>query len=90
VQGVIREVAVGTLARRDRQAKHAAVARYAESLGEEELTGVIAAHYIEAYRASPEEAGNEELLPKALEWLDRAGQRALSLGSPDEAAGMFD
>ncbi|HUZ39930.1 MAG TPA: adenylate/guanylate cyclase domain-containing protein [Acidimicrobiales bacterium] len=90
VQGVIREVAVGTLARRDRQAKHAAVARYVESLGEEELAGVIASHYIEAYRASPDESGNEELLPKALEWLDRAGQRALSLGSPDQAAVMFD
>jgi class 3 adenylate cyclase/tetratricopeptide (TPR) repeat protein len=90
VQGVIREVAVGTLARRDRQAKHAAIARYAESLGEEELAGVIAAHYLEAYRASPDESGNEALLPKALEWLDRAGQRALSLGSPDQAALMFD
>ena len=90
VQGVIREVAVGTLARRDRQAKHAAVARYAESLDEEELADVIAAHYLEAFRASPDESGNEELLPKALEWLDRAGQRALSLGSPDQAAAMFD
>jgi tetratricopeptide (TPR) repeat protein len=90
VQGVIREVAVGTLARRDRQAKHAAVARYAESLGEEELAGVIATHYLEAYRASPDESGNGELLPKAIEWLDRAGQRALSLGSPDQAAVMFD
>jgi class 3 adenylate cyclase/tetratricopeptide (TPR) repeat protein len=90
VQGVIREVAVGTLARRDRQSKHAAIARYAESLGEEELAGIIAAHYIEAYRASPDEADNEELLPKALEWLDRAGQRALSLGSPEQAAVLFD
>ena len=90
VQGVIREVAVGTLARRDRQAKHAAVARYSESLGEEGLASVIAAHYLEAYRASPDESGNEELLPKALEWLDRAGQRALSLGSPEQAAVMFD
>ena len=90
VQGVIREVAVGTLARRDRQAKHAAVARYAESLGEEELAGVIAAHYLEAHRASPDESGNEDLLPKALQWLDRAGQRALSLGSPEQAAVMFD
>ncbi len=90
VQGVIREVAVGTLARRDRQAKHAAVARYAESMGEEELAGIIAAHYLEAYRASPDESGNEELLPKALEWLDRAGQRAVSLGSPEQAAVLFD
>ncbi len=90
VQGVIREVAVGTLARRDRQAKHLAIARYAESLEEEELAGIIAAHYLEAYRASPEEAGTEELAPKALEWLDRAGQRALSLGSPDQAVALFD
>ena len=90
VQGVIREVAVGTLARRDRQAKHAAVARYAESLDEEELADVISAHYLEAYRASPDESGNEELLPKALEWLDRAGQRALSLGSPEQAAAVFE
>ncbi|MGC2485759.1 MAG: adenylate/guanylate cyclase domain-containing protein [Acidimicrobiales bacterium] len=90
VQGVVREVAVGTLARRDRQAKHAAIARYAESLGEEELAGVIAAHYSEAYRASPEELGREELLSKAIEWLDRAGQRALSLGSPEQAAVMFE
>src|SRR5579863_1105566 len=90
VQGVIREVAVGTLARRDRQAKHAAVARYAESLGEEELAGVVAAHYLEAYQASPDESGSEALLPKALEWLDRAGQRALSLGSPEQASVMFD
>jgi len=90
VQGVIREVAVGTLARRDRQAKHAAIARYAESMGEEGLAGVIAAHYLEAYLASPEEADTEELKPKALEWLDRAGQRALSLGSPEQAAVLFD
>jgi tetratricopeptide (TPR) repeat protein len=90
VQGVVREVAVGTLARRDRQAKHAAIARYAESLGEEELAGVIAAHYSEAYRASPDEPGREELLTKSVEWLDRAGQRALSLGSPDQAAVMFE
>ncbi len=90
VQGVIREVAVGTLARRDRKSKHLAVARYAESFGEEELAGVVAAHFLEAVRVSPEEAATEGLLPKALEWLDRAGQRALSLGSPEQAAVCFD
>ncbi|MGC2168029.1 MAG: adenylate/guanylate cyclase domain-containing protein [Acidimicrobiales bacterium] len=90
VQGVVREVAVGTLARRDRRAKHAAIARYAEAVGEEELAGVIAAHYSEAYRVSPDEAGREELLNKSIEWLGRAGQRALSLGSPEQAAVMFE
>ncbi len=90
VQGVIREVAVGTLARRDRKSKHLAIANYAESLGEEELAGVIAAHFLEASRVSPEEAATEGLLSKALEWLDRAGQRALSLGSPEQASVFFD
>ncbi len=90
VQGVIREVAVSTLARRDRRAKHLAIARYAESLQDEELAGIIAAHYLEAHRVAPETADDEELRPKALEWLDRAGQRALSLGSPEQALLSFE
>ena len=90
VQGVIREVAVSTLARRDRRAKHLSVARYAESLGDEELAGIVAAHYLEAYRATPEEPDSDSLIPRALEWLERAGQRALSLGSPEQAAGFFN
>jgi tetratricopeptide (TPR) repeat protein len=89
VQGVIREIAVGTLARRDRRAKHLAMARYAESLDDEELAGIVAAQYLEAYRATPEEPDNDRLIPRALEWLDRAGQRALSLGSPEQAAVFF-
>lgn len=89
VQGVIREVAVGTLARRDRQAKHLAIASYAESLDDDELAGIVAAHYLEAYRATPEEADSGHLIPKALEWLQRAGDRALSLGSPEQAAHTF-
>jgi len=89
VQGVIREVAVGTLARRDRRAKHLSIARYAESLNDEELAGIVAAHYLEAYRATPEEPDSDQLIPRALEWLDRAGQRALSLGSPEQAAVFF-
>ena len=89
VQGVIREVAVGTLARRDRQAKHLAIASYAESLNDEELVGIVAAHYLEAYRATPEEADSGYLIPKALEWLQRAGDRALSLGSPEQAASTY-
>jgi class 3 adenylate cyclase/tetratricopeptide (TPR) repeat protein len=90
VQGVIREVAVGMLARRDRSAKHLAVARYAESLNDEELAGVIAAHYLEAHLAAPDEPGNESTVTSAIEWLDRAGQRAKSLGSPEQALTLFN
>ena len=37
VQALIREVAYGTMARRDRRARHLAAARYFESLGDDEL-----------------------------------------------------
>ena len=90
VQGVVREVAVGTLARRDRRAKHLAIARYAEGREDEELAGVIAAHYLEAHRATPDEDDVDGVAPRALEWLERAGQRALSLGSPEQAALAFE
>ncbi|HEY5092918.1 MAG TPA: adenylate/guanylate cyclase domain-containing protein [Acidimicrobiales bacterium] len=90
VQGVIREVAVGTLARRDRSAKHLAIARYAESLNDEELAGVVAAHYLEAHLAAPDEPGNDATVISAINWLDRAGQRAKSLGSPEQAFTLFE
>lgn len=90
VQGVIREVAVGMLARRDRSTKHLAVARYAESLGDEELAGVVAAHYLEAHLAAPDEPGDDATVASAINWLDRAGQRAKSLGSPEQARTLFE
>ena len=46
VQGVVREVAYQALAKRDRRAKHVAAARHLESLGDDELAGVLADHYL--------------------------------------------
>ncbi len=46
VQSLIREVAYGTLARRDRRGRHLAAARFYESLGDEELAGALANHYV--------------------------------------------
>ena len=57
VQSLIREVAYGTLARADRRARHLAAARYFETLGEDELAGVLAGHYLAAHEASS--AGEE-------------------------------
>ena len=39
VQALVREVAYGTLAKRERRARHLAAARYLESLGDDELAG---------------------------------------------------
>ncbi|MBA2314210.1 MAG: AAA family ATPase, partial [Chloroflexi bacterium] len=54
VQSVIREVAYGMLARRERRRLHLAAARHFESLGDDELSGVLAGHYLDAWRARPE------------------------------------
>ena len=90
VQGVIGEVAAATLSRRDRSAKHLAVARHFESLDDEELAGIVAAHYVEAYRSAPDGPEAADVGAAARGWLSRAGQRALSLGSPEQALTFFE
>ena len=85
VQALIREVAYGTLAKRDRRSKHLAAARYFESLGDEELAGVLAAHYLAAYRASPEGPEADALAVQAKLALRGAAERATALGSYAQA-----
>ncbi|HEY1332183.1 MAG TPA: adenylate/guanylate cyclase domain-containing protein, partial [Actinomycetota bacterium] len=82
VQSLIREVAYGTLARRDRRAKHLAAAGHFESRDEGELAAVVATHYLEAYRASPQGPDGEAVAASARDWLVRAAWRSMSLGSP--------
>ena len=89
VQAVLREVAVGMLSRRDRSAKHLKVARYAESLGDDELAEIIAAQYLEAIRSAPEGNAEREWSERAITWLDRASERAISLGSPEDALSLL-
>jgi tetratricopeptide (TPR) repeat protein len=90
VQGLIREVAYGTLAKPDRRAKHLAAARFFEALGDEELVGVVATHYSEAYRATPDGPERDSLAAQAQEWLVQAGRRALDLGSSEQALAHFE
>jgi class 3 adenylate cyclase/tetratricopeptide (TPR) repeat protein len=82
VQGLLREVAYGTLARRDRRSRHLAAARYFETLGDEELVGVLAQHYLDAYRAQPEGDEGAAVAAQARIALRAAAQRATDLGSP--------
>jgi class 3 adenylate cyclase/predicted ATPase len=86
VQSLIREVAYGTLAKRDRRARHLSAARYFESLGEEELAGALAAHYLAAYRASSGEEEAQALAAQARIALKAAAARSASLGSYEQAA----
>ena len=90
VGALIREVAYGTLARRDRRDRHLAAARYFEALGDEELAGVLASHYTDAYAASHEGPEAEAVAAQARIALRAAAERAMSLGSAGQALHYLD
>ena len=90
VQSLIREVAYGTLARRDRRSRHLAAARYFEALGDDELAGILATHYLEAYRASPAGPEADAVAIQARIALEGAAGRARALGSPEQALGFLE
>jgi class 3 adenylate cyclase len=85
VQGVIREVAYSTLSKAARRSRHLAAAAYFESLDEPDVAGVVASHYLDAYRSEPGAAGSEDVADLARTWLAKAAGRAQSLGSPEQA-----
>jgi class 3 adenylate cyclase len=90
VQGLIREVAYGTLGKRDRRSRHLAVARHFEAVGDEELAGVLASHYLEAYGASPEGAEGEAVAAQARIALKAAAERASRLHSNEQAYAFYE
>ena len=89
VQGLIREVAYNTLAKKDRKVRHLAAARYFESLGTE-LAGALAGHYLAAYRSATEGPEADTLAAQARVALRAAGDRAASLGSHEQAVKFFE
>ncbi len=89
VQALIREVAYGTLARADRKARHLAAARWFETLGEGELAGALAGHYLAAHRNSPPGPEADALGVQARLALKAAAERAAALGSYRQALGFL-
>src|SRR4029077_1865053 len=84
VQDLVRTVAYGTLARRDRKVRHLSAAAYLESSWSEEegVAEVIASHLLEAFEAdidAPDAAG---LKQRACEALVQAGDHAASRAPP--------
>ena len=71
-------------------ARHLAAARYFESLGDDELAGALAAHYLAAYRASTEGPEAEALAAQARIALRAAAERATALGAPGQAVTFLD
>ncbi len=89
-QALVREVAYATLSKRDRRTKHLAAARYFESLGDEELAGVLATHYVDAYQAAPEGPEGEAVAAQARIALRAAADRATALGAHAGAIGFLE
>ncbi|HET9416865.1 MAG TPA: hypothetical protein VFP30_04915, partial [Candidatus Limnocylindria bacterium] len=81
VQGLVREVAYGTLAKADRRRLHLSAARYFETLDDEGIAGALAEHYVAAYRAQPEGPEGDAVAAQARVALRGAAERARSLGS---------
>ena len=93
VQDLVKRVAYETISKRDRKAKHVAVAKYLESTtvsGEDELVEVIASHYVDAYRLAPDAEDGPSLKRAAIDTLTRAGIRAASLAAHTAARRYFE
>ena len=89
VQALIREVAYNRLARQDRKTRHLAAARHFESLGSDELAGALAGHYLAAWQNAPTGAEADALAAQARIALSAAADRALLLGSFDQAVSFL-
>ena len=85
VQDLVRTVAYGTLARRERKQRHLAVADYLSlSWGDEDdIVEVLASHLIEAYDADRGAADAVEIRERARDALVGAAKHANSLGGPE-------
>ncbi len=92
VQTMFREVAYDTLARRERKARHLAVAGHLETAyadSGDEIAEVIAAHLLAALHAVPDDTDVAELRDRAVVMLSRAGERAERTGAPMAAAAAY-
>ncbi|MFN8629704.1 MAG: adenylate/guanylate cyclase domain-containing protein [Chloroflexota bacterium] len=85
VQALIREVAYNTLARRDRKERHLAAARFFESLGNDELAGALAGHYLAAYQNAAAGPEADALRVQARIALRASIERAITLASFGQA-----
>jgi class 3 adenylate cyclase/tetratricopeptide (TPR) repeat protein len=91
-QNMLRQVAYDTLSRRDRKARHLAVAAYLRATfpGDgEEVTDVIARHYLDALEAVPDDGDSGQIRGQAVGALIRAAERAERTGAPARAATSY-
>jgi predicted ATPase/class 3 adenylate cyclase len=92
LQDIVKRVAYETLSLRDRKTKHLAAAEFLLATGgeEDEFVEVVAAHYVDALKASPDAPDAREIRDQARGMLVRAAERANSLAANAEAQRSFE
>jgi class 3 adenylate cyclase/tetratricopeptide (TPR) repeat protein len=91
-QEMLRQVSYDTLSRRDRKTRHLRVAAHlrAAFAGDgEEVTDVIARHYLDALNAMPGDPDTAEIRGEAVTALIRAAERAERTGAPALASSSY-
>ncbi|MGI9585387.1 MAG: adenylate/guanylate cyclase domain-containing protein [Acidimicrobiia bacterium] len=86
VQGLILEVAYARLTKSEKVERHLSVARQLTKGDDMEVAGVIASHYVQAVAA---DEANADLAEQARAAIVAAAERAASLHSHAQAAGLF-
>ena len=92
VQTMFRQVAYDALSRRERKARHLAVAGHLRSTFAdqgEEIAQVIATHLLDALHAVPDDSDVPDLRSDAVSMLTRAGERAERTGAPAVATATY-
>jgi len=90
VQALLRGVAYDTLSRRDRKSRHIAVAQHLATYPDvDAISGVVAAHYLDAAAAVPEDDDVLELKARAAAQLERAAVHAKDVGAPVDALAHY-
>jgi predicted ATPase/class 3 adenylate cyclase len=91
LQDLVKKVAYDTLSRKERKTLHLGAAAYLQSLGDDdEIVEVLAAHYLDAYRAAPDDPDAAEIRDTARAMLIGAAERASSLGANQEAQHAYE
>jgi class 3 adenylate cyclase/predicted ATPase len=91
-QNMLRQVAYDILSRRDRKMRHLRVAAYLREAfpGDgEEVSDVIARHYLDALEAIPDDGDAAEIRGQAVGALIRAAERAKRTGAPALAGASY-
>ena len=92
LQDLLRRVAYETLSKKERRARHLAVAFYMEQAlaDDEEIVEVLASHYVQAYDLDPRAEDAPSIKKKAKYMLARGGERTASLAASAEAQRYFE